>query len=130
MKKTFIFCFCALLLAFSCTPPPIDEDEEKQEQLESMPNDGQGVIQLSVSLPDGGTKTVLGEAAGGKCPVLWAEGDRISFGDAVSEPLGADEAGGRKAIFHFADPLAAPFNVLYPASPDGIVLPQKQQYTE
>lgn len=130
MKKTFIFCFCALLLAFSCTPPPIDEDEEKQEQLESMPNDGQGVIQLSVSLPDDGTKTMLGAAAGGKCPVLWAEGDRISIGEAVSEPLEADEAGEREAIFRFADPLAAPFNVLYPASADGIVLPQKQQYTE
>lgn len=130
MKKNFIFCLCALLLAFACTPAPIDDEEGGQEQqLEAIPKDGQGVIDFVVSLPDGGTKTVLGEAAGGKRPVLWAEGDRISIGDAVSEPLEADEAGESSAVFHFAEPLAAPFNVLYPASGSGKVeLPAAQQF--
>ncbi|MBR6054365.1 MAG: hypothetical protein IKP46_03395 [Bacteroidales bacterium] len=129
MKKTFIL--CALLLAFSCTPAPIDEGEggQEEQQLESIPADDQGVIQLSVSLPERWTKTALGEAAEGKCPVLWAEGDRISIGDAVSEPLAADEAGESSAVFRFAEPLAAPFNVLYPASGTGKVeLPASQQF--
>ena len=45
MKKSLLL-ICALLLAFSCTPAPIDEEEQRdaEQQLESIPDDGQGVI--------------------------------------------------------------------------------------
>ncbi|MBR6347206.1 MAG: hypothetical protein IKR69_07445 [Bacteroidales bacterium] len=48
MKQVFIFLLCALLAFSSCTPDPKIEEEEKEaeQQLESIPNDGQGVIRF------------------------------------------------------------------------------------
>lgn len=109
-----------LLLTFSCM----------REQDSGLQPQGEG-SDLRVCLPESGTRTTLGEEEGGRRPVLWSEGDRISVGSAISEPLKSKEAGESSAVFSFTTPLEAPFNVLYPASESGTaVLPQSQQYIE
>ena len=110
----------ALLLVLSCA--------REVDQRPLSPGAG---TSLRVCLPESGTRTFLGEAASGRCPVLWSPGDRISVGGAVSEPLVADEAGRSSAVFSFSGPLESPFNVLYPAAETGaVILPSSQQYVE
>ena len=120
MKITKIPAWIAVFLAFACAREAADPCAPQA-----------GERELRVCLPEQ-TRTFLGEASGGHRPVIWAEGDRISSGGVLSEPLAADEAGGSSAVFRFTGPLAAPYNVLSPASEsaDRIVLPASQKYVE
>ena len=108
----------AVFLALSCAKEAVGP---------SVPEAGERV--LCVCLPEQ-TRTFLGTASEGHCPILWAAGDRISAGGVLSEPLDDDEAGGSYAEFRFTGPLAAPYNVLSPASDASgrITLPASQQY--
>lgn len=108
----------AVFLALSCA---------KEAAVPPVPEAGEHV--LRVCLPEQ-TRTYLGAASEGRCPILWAVGDRISAGGVLSEPLDDDEAGGSYAEFRFTGPLAAPYNVLSPASDASgrISLPASQQY--
>ena len=120
MKINSIRACIAVFLAISCAKEVADPRGPEA-----------GERELRVRLPEE-TRTFLGEASGGRCPVLWAEGDRISSGGVLSEPLTADQAGDASAVFRFSGPLAAPYNVLSPASgsADRIVLPAVQKYVQ
>lgn len=104
--------------------------------------DGTGAVtpglagSLTVSLPEtntsgeAGTKTALGDKAGGKYPTLWKEGDCLSLNGYSSLPLSAEAAGEKSAEFVFREGLSSPFNLLYPVSgeKDLVIFPEVQHY--
>lgn len=85
---------------------------------------------VTVSLPEVGSKTALGNKSGTKYPTLWSEGDCLQLNGYSSLPLEAAEAGGASASFVFRDGLSRPFNVLYPVSgeKDLVVFPAAQNH--
>lgn len=78
------------------------------------------------------TKTCRGSKDGNIYHTLWQSGDRISLNGVSSAALESEQAGQRKASFVFRGGLAAPFNILYPAtdSPDMVNFPAEQNYHE
>lgn len=93
-----------------------------------------GSFRLTVAIADGSreVKTALGEESGGRYPVVWSTGDRISVGGVVSEPLDAGHSGSTRAEFEFPDEISSPFNILYPASEqeDQVEFLSEQPYSE
>lgn len=93
----------------------------------------EGVVELSVSLPDGGiTRTYLGDRIENAFPLLWAEGDQVSMNGTASTPVTADDAGKKSSRFLFRGSIKAPYNILYPATDesDKVVFPEEQNYVK
>ena len=77
-----------------------------------------GVTEITVSLEE--SRTQLGERdADGKYPLYWSAGDQIAINGEVSAPLA--EGGNAAATFSFEEVLTTPYNIVYPASEDGVV---------
>ena len=102
---------------------------------EAVPHNDCQVITLTA--PQGQTKTTLGETAGTKVPVYWSSGDRINVNGVTSSPLNVED--GRKlstADFRLNN-VALPYTVIYPAEiwsgadPEGrlvLDIPVSQEY--
>ncbi len=102
---------------------------------EVVPIQEQQVITLTA--PQGQTKTILGAPAGAKVPVYWTSGDRINVNGSMSSPLIVED--GQllsKAEFRLNN-VSLPYAVLYPgeiysgSDDSGRVLvdiPQQQEY--
>lgn len=101
MKKYFvIFAIGAASLA-SCS---------KESSFE--PQAGKTVISVGIAE----TKTTIGEAVDGKRPVYWANGDKLVANGVTSAALADVPENAKTANFEFEGILAAPVNLLYPAS--------------
>ena len=101
-----IFMMVAALFAFSCTT---DVTEDLGVQL----GDGAGQTTITLSLEE--SRTQLGEKAGDLYPLYWSEGDAIAANGYVSNTLTAEQAGSAGATFSFAEVVARPWCVVYPA---------------
>ena len=74
---------------------------------------------VAAVIPQMTTKTAIDDIPStGFCPVQWSQGDRISIGGLVSEPLVGTSSGTESAIFRFTARPGGPepYTVLYPAS--------------
>ena len=107
LAKIFV-AVVAGMLAFSCVQ---DTTEDLGVKIEGQKG---GVYEVSISLEEA-TKTQLGEKVEGLYPLYWSEGDAIAINGVASAPLSNVAAGSDAATFTFAQPVAAPFCVVYPA---------------
>ena len=88
-------------------------------------------ITLSVGIADGTSRVQLGEKnTNGIYPAYWNEDDRISVNGYISEVARIDAENGALAQFEVKSAvLNYPYNVLYPASAEGVVsIPAVQNY--
>ena len=114
MKKIF-YCIVLFVLLFSCA-------KERTEQVSA------GCTQFSISLPEGLTKTVLGDKTAGAYPVLWGEGDVLGINGVDSAPLAS--GGSATADFSFSGELMPPYNIVYggvEGNDDIVEIPFRQQ---
>ena len=107
LAKIFV-AVVAGMFAFSCVQ---DTTEDLGVKIEGQKG---GVYEVSISLEEA-TKTQLGEKVEGLYPLYWSEGDAIAINGVASAPLSNVAAGSDAATFTFAQPVAAPFCVVYPA---------------
>ena len=111
----------SLLLISACSKVEMSEGKVNEE------------LRLTIAIKeDYDTKTCLGSKEGNLYRTLWQSGDRISLNGVSSAALESAQAGQRMASFVFRGGLAAPFNILYPAtdSPDMVNFPAEQNYHE
>ena len=101
-----IFMMVAALFAFACTT---DVTEDLGVQI----GDGAGQTTITLSLEE--SRTQLGEKAGDLYPLYWSEGDAVVVNGQVSNALTAEQAGSAGATFSFAEVVARPWCVVYPA---------------
>lgn len=96
-------------------------------QKEMPLSEGQGTTRLCVELEDTRTSVSAPDAEGFRT-VTWLKGDQINVNGQTSNPL--ETGGSSTAEFTFANPVTAPFKVIYPASfykdATHIVLPYSQ----
>lgn len=109
MKKTLFFILAAaLVLAVSCN---------KSESGEA------GYKSLAVTV-----------GTGAQYAPAWKAGDAISVNGTASKPLAAGVAAGKPAQFKVPEEVAAPYNVIYPASSVSgagqVTIPSMQSYSE
>ena len=107
LAKIFV-AVVAGMFAFSCVQ---DTTEDLGVKIEGQKG---GVYVVSISLEEA-TKTQLGEKVEGLYPLYWSEGDAIAINGVASAPLSNVAAGSDAATFNFAQPVAAPYCVVYPA---------------
>ena len=121
LRKTFMILTALLPLSTGCL--------KEYEETANLSNEV--IIELSVSLPDGGmTRTYLGERVENTFPMLWAEGDKVSLNGTVSTPVSAEDAGKKYGTFSFRGSVKSPFNILYPATEyaDKVIFQAQQKY--
>ena len=95
------------MFAFSCVQ---DTTEDLGVNIEGQKG---GVYEVTISLEE--SRTQLGEKVEGLYPLYWSEGDAIAINGVASAPLTGVAANSDAATFTFAQPVAAPFCVVYPA---------------
>ena len=127
LSKIF-FAVAALAVGFGCTT---DATRDLGVELG-------GTTTLALSLEE--SRTQLGDKADGIYPLYWSEGDVVAVNGVASAALTAEQAGTEGALFTFAEELARPFNIVYPAPAEGVaaltegqypvVFPATQVYTE
>ena len=83
---------------------------------EEEPAPKQEMTVLTVGLPDGVSKTVLGQSQDGKRKVYWSNGDRMTLNGTASNPLSGVGEEASSATFAFPGLLSAPYDLLYPAA--------------
>ena len=96
------------IFAFSCVT---DATEDLGVKIEGQKG---GIYEVTLSLEQ--SRTQLGEKVEGLYPLYWSEGDAIAINGVVSAPLAGVAANSDAATFNFAQPVAAPYCVVYPAA--------------
>ena len=121
MKKIYSLIIAVLVLGFvACV-------NGGEEGVNTLPTD----ITLTVGIADQNTRVQLGDKdANGIYAAYWNEGDKISVNGYISEAAQIDAENGAFAQFEVKNAvLNYPYNVLYPASTEGIVsIPAAQNY--
>ena len=96
------------IFAFSCVT---DATEDLGVKVEGQKG---GIYEVTLSLEQ--SRTQLGEKVEGLYPLYWSEGDAIAINGVVSAPLTGVAANSDAATFNFAQPVVAPYCVVYPAA--------------
>lgn len=110
------FAVAALLAGYGCTT---DATQDLGVELG-------GTTTLVLSLEE--SRTTLGDKADGVYPLHWSVGDVVAVNGVASTALTAEQAGTDGALFTFAEELARPFNIVYPAPAEGVVALTEGQY--
>lgn len=127
MKRfNYLFLLAAAAFAAACAKEaPIEED--------GLPAAGTQDALISLTMPCGETKTVLGAKAGDSYPVYWQAGDKVSLNGVLSPGVPDEDAGTSKTSLLVRDASSsAPYNVLYPGEAgvaDKVTFPVTQDYT-
>lgn len=123
LKQNILFVVLSMTLA-SCV----------QTQEAVSYHDGQVV---TLTAPDGQTKTMLGDVDGYKVPVYWSQGDRINVNGVTSSPLNVGDGQRLSKAEFLLNNVALPYTVIYPAeiysglNQEGklvLEIPQQQDY--
>ena len=111
---TKIFLAVSALFAISCTT---DVTNDPGVQL----GNGEGLTTLTLSLEE--SRTQLGsKTEEGLYPLTWSAGDAIAVNGVASAALTDDQAGSANGVFTFAAEITRPYNVVYPAPSEDVVV--------